>query len=169
LAHRIRVRRRRGTRGGFVASAAAVGLILAAAGGHGPPGPVSTTSRAPGKTAAAAIAYARAQLGKPYLWGGTGPDAFDCSGLVMKAYASAGIRIARTSQAQWVTERHVSSPQPGDLVFYQGADGTWTSPGHVALVVGRGQMIEAYGTGYPIRQVPVRGGMVGYTQPWGGA
>ena len=87
----------------------------------------------------------------------------------MEAYAHAGVGIARTSQAQWATERHVSSPQPGDLVFYPGADGTWTAPGHVALVVGDGQMIEAYATGYPVRQVPIRPGTVGYTQPWGGA
>src|SRR5947209_8643031 len=112
------------------------------------PGPAGA---APGKPAAEAIAYARAELGKPYLWGGTGPDAFDCSGLVMEAYASAGVPIARTSQAQWATERHVSSPQPGDLVFYPGADGTWTAPGHLAPVVGGGQMIEAYGTVYPVR------------------
>ena len=87
----------------------------------------------------------------------------------MEAYAHAGIGIARTSQAQWATERHVSSPQPGDLVFYPGADGTWTAPGHVALVVGHGQMIEAYATGYPVRQVPIRAGMTGYSQPWGSA
>jgi cell wall-associated NlpC family hydrolase len=154
---------------GFVASAVAVGIGLAALGGYHHPSakaPASASST-PGRPAAAAIAYARAQLGKPYLWGGTGPDAFDCSGLVMEAYASAGIRIARTSQAQWATERRVSSPQPGDLVFYPGADGTWTSPGHVALVIGGGQMIEAYGTGYPVREVPVRPGMAGFTQPWG--
>ena len=54
-------------------------------------------------------------------------------------------------------------------MFYPGADGTWTAPGHVALVVGGGQMIEAYATGWPIRQVPIRPGAVGYTQPWGGA
>jgi cell wall-associated NlpC family hydrolase len=87
---------------------------------------------------------------------------------VQQAYASAGVSIARTSQEQWATERHVSSPQPGDLVFYPGADGTWTSPGHVALVAGGGRMIEAYGTGYPIREVPIRPGVVGFTQPWGG-
>ena len=87
----------------------------------------------------------------------------------MEAYSSAGVSIARTSQAQWATERHVSNPRPGDLVFYPGADGTWTAPGHVALVVGGGQMIEAYATGYPIREVPIRPGAVGYTQPWGGA
>ena len=145
-------------------SALAVGVGIAALSGHG-----GAASGAPSKAAARAIAYARQQLGKPYLWGGTGPYSFDCSGLVMEAYAHAGVGIARTSQAQWATERHVSSPRPGDLVFYPGADGTWTAPGHVALVVGGGQMIEAYATGYPIREVPVRPGAVGYTQPWGGA
>jgi cell wall-associated NlpC family hydrolase len=150
--------------GGFLASAAAAGLGLAVLGHHaGSPG------APPGRAAAQAIAYARAQLGKPYEWGGTGPGAFDCSGLVMEAYASAGVSITRTSQQQWATEPHVSSPRPGDLVFYPGADGTWASPGHVALVVGHGEMIEAYGTDYPIRQVPIRAGMVGFTQPWGGA
>ena len=151
----------------LVGSALAVGVGLALLSGHS--AAATSGSRAPGKAAAEAIAYAQRQIGLPYLWGGTGPGAFDCSGLVMEAYASAGVHIARTSQDQWVTEPHVSSPQPGDLVFYPGADGTWTSPGHVALVVGGGQMVEAYGTGYPIREVPIRAGMVGYTQPWGGA
>lgn len=112
-----------------------------------------------------AIAFAEQQIGKPYLWGGTGPDSFDCSGLVMMAYRSAGISIARTSQEQWATERHVPGPRTGELVFYPGADGTWTSPGHVALVTDSGHMIEAYGTGYPIREVPIRPGAVGYTDP----
>jgi cell wall-associated NlpC family hydrolase len=169
MPHRIRRRRSR-VSGRFLACAAAAGAIAAGwAGHHAAAGPAAAAAGAPGRAAAAAIAYARGQLGKPYLWGGTGPGAFDCSGLVMQAYAAAGIRIARTSQAQWVTERHVSRPRPGDLVFYPGADGTRTSPGHVALVVGGGQMIEAYGTGYPIRQTPIRPGAVGFTQPWGGA
>jgi cell wall-associated NlpC family hydrolase len=151
----------------LVGSALALGVGIAVLSGHG--AAAMSGVRAPGRAAAEAIAYAQRQIGLPYLWGGTGPGAFDCSGLVMEAYASAGVHIARTSQDQWVTEPHVSSPQPGDLVFYPGADGTWTAPGHVALVVGGGQMIEAYGTGYPIREVPIRPGMVGYTQPWGGA
>ena len=151
--------------GGFVASAVAAGVLLAVLGHHG-----RTAGAAPGKAAAAAIAYARAQLGKPYEWGGTGPDAFDCSGLVMRAYASAGVGIARTSQAQWATERQVSSPQPGDLVFFAGADGTMTSPGHVGIVIGHGDMIEAYGTGVPVRVASYdRPDLVGFTRPWGGA
>jgi cell wall-associated NlpC family hydrolase len=115
-------------------------------------GDVSTV-QAPTRAVATAIAYAEQQIGKPYLWGGTGPDAFDCSGLVMMAYRAAGINIARTSEQQWATEQHVSASQvqPGDLVFFAGADGTPTSPGHVGLVIGHGQMIEAYATGFPIR------------------
>ena len=120
-----------------------------------------------------AITFAEQQLGKPYMWGGTGPDAFDCSGLVMMAYRTAGIDIARTSQDQWATERRIPASQvrPGDLVFFAGSDGTPTSPGHVGLVIGNGKMIEAYATGFPIRVsatsnpfTPARS--IGFTQPW---
>ena len=86
----------------------------------------------------------------------------------MEAYAHAGVGIARTSQDQWATEPHVSSPQPGDLAFFAGSDGTMTSPGHVGIVIGGGQMIEAYGTGYPIRVASYqRPDLVGFSQPWG--
>jgi peptidoglycan DL-endopeptidase CwlO len=112
--------------------------------------------------AATAIAYAEAQLGKPYLWGGTGPDAFDCSGLVMMAYR-------RTSQEQWAWGPRIpaSEVRPGDLAFFVGSDGTWTAPGHVGIVIGGGLMIEAYATGFPIRIAPYkRSDLVGFTQPW---
>src|SRR6516164_9911608 len=87
---------------------------------------------APNQVVATTIAFAEQQLGKPYMWGGTGPDAFDCSGLVMMAYRAAGINIARTAADQWATETKVpaSQVQPGDLVFFVGADGTVTHPGH---------------------------------------
>jgi peptidoglycan DL-endopeptidase CwlO len=127
------------------------------------------TVNAPNQTVATAIAYAEEQLGKPYQWGATGPDAFDCSGLVMMAYRAAGIDIVRTSQEQWATEQRVpaSQVQPGDLVFFAGADGTPTSPGHVGLVIGNGQMIEAYATGFPIRIASYTDrDPVGFTQPW---
>ncbi len=159
--------------GGFVASAVAVGAFLAVAGHHG------GNASGPGTAASTAIAYARAQLGKPYEWGGTGPDAFDCSGLVIRAYASAGVSIARTSQAQWATERHVSSPARGDLVFFSGADGTPSSPGHVGLVVdpSRSLMIDAYAPGVPIHEetygqpgsAPGLQDPVGFTDPSGGS
>jgi cell wall-associated NlpC family hydrolase len=125
--------------------------------------------QAPTQAVATAITFAEQQLGKPYLWGGTGPDAFDCSGLVMMAYRTAGIDIARTSEAQWATEQRVpaSQVQPGDLVFFAGSDGTTTDPGHVALVIGNGKMIEAYATGFPIRVASYAGrGAIGFTQPW---
>jgi peptidoglycan DL-endopeptidase CwlO len=124
---------------------------------------------APNQAVATAIAFAEQQLGKPYQWGATGPDAFDCSGLVMMAYRAAGIDIARTSQVQWTTEQQIpaSQVQPGDLVFFAGADGTPTSPGHVGLVIGNGQMIEAYATGFPIRiAIYTNRDPIGFTQPW---
>jgi cell wall-associated NlpC family hydrolase len=126
---------------------------------------------APNKSVATAVAYAQQQLGKPYQWGATGPDVFDCSGLVMMAYRTAGIDIARTSQAQWKTEPRVqaSQVQSGDLVFFAGADGTPTSPGHVGLVIGKGQMIEAYSTGFPIRIASYASrNPIGFTRPWAG-
>jgi peptidoglycan DL-endopeptidase CwlO len=121
------------------------------------------------QAAETAIGYAEQQLGKPYRWGGTGPDAFDCSGLVMMAYRAAGIDIPRTSQQQWAWGPRVkpSQVQPGDLVFFAGSDGTRASPGHVGLVIGGGLMIEAYATGYPIRIAPYAGrDPVGFTRPW---
>ena len=140
----------------LILGAAAV-AFFAAGGTH------AVTSAGSPHDASAAIAYAEDQIGKPYLWGGTGPDAFDCSGLVYMAYRQG---IARTSQAQWATEEHVSSPQPGDLVFFAGSDGTMTSPGHVGIVIGHGEMIEAYATGYPIRVASYnRPDLVGFTDP----
>jgi peptidoglycan DL-endopeptidase CwlO len=115
------------------------------------------------------IAFAEQQIGKPYQWGATGPDAFDCSGLVMQAYRVAGILIPRTSQQQWIWGPRISASQvqPGDLVFFAGADGTTTSPGHVGLVIGHGRMIEAFATGFPIRIAPYVGrNAVGFTRPW---
>jgi peptidoglycan DL-endopeptidase CwlO len=120
------------------------------------------------------ISYAEAQLGKPYLFGGTGPDAFDCSGLVMMAYRQAGIFLPRTSQGMWLqaelhhmTYTNLRQAEPGDLLFFAGSDGTTTSPGHVGLVIGGGKMIEAYATGFPIRIAPYAGrGAIGFIRPW---
>ena len=130
---------------GFVASAVAGALVLAALGHHD-----TADATAPSRTASAAIGYARDQVGCPYVWGGTGPcgSGFDCSGLVMQAYAAAGVTIARTSQEQWASEPHVSSPQAGDLVFFTGAlQPGEQPPGHVGLVVdpARHLMIDACG------------------------
>lgn len=99
-----------------------------------------------------AIAWARSQEGCPYLYGGTGPcrHGYDCSGLTMKAYAHAGKSIPRTSEDQWKYMHHVSSPEPGDLVFFTGSS-IDAPPGHVGLVISRHKMIEAYGNGVPVR------------------
>jgi cell wall-associated NlpC family hydrolase len=133
---------------------------------------------APNAIVGQAVDYAEAQLGKPYLWGATGPDAFDCSGLVMMAYRAAGVDIARTSEKQWKTLPHVPKNKvvPGDLVFFAGSDGTPAAPGHVGLVISNNTMIEAYATGTPVRvatfgtsQAPTGDGtVVGYAQPWPG-
>jgi peptidoglycan DL-endopeptidase CwlO len=123
----------------------------------------------PNQTIALIIAFAQAQLGKPYLWGGTGPDAFDCSGLVMMAYRAGGISIPRTSQEQYAWGPRISAgqAQPGDLVFFAGSDGTVAAPGHVGLVIGKGMMIEAYATGFPIRIASYTDrDPVGFTRPW---
>jgi peptidoglycan DL-endopeptidase CwlO len=132
------------------------------------PGCLPGVGVASSHAAAVAIAFAEAQLGKPYLWGGTGPDAFDCSGLVMASYRAAGVDIPRTSEAQWAWGPRVSPSQvqPGDLVFFVGADGTRTSPGHVGLVIGGGMMIEAFAPGFPIRITRyTNSDPVGFTRP----
>jgi peptidoglycan DL-endopeptidase CwlO len=133
------------------------------------PSCLTGAGQTPNAVAATVINFAEQQLGKPYQWGGIGPDAFDCSGLVMMAYRAAGIDIPRTSQAQWTWGPRISASQakPGDLVFFAGSDGTVVSPGHVGVVIGGGKMIEAYATGFPIRVAPYGGrNAVGFTRPW---
>ena len=107
--------------------------------------------------AATAITYAEAQLGKPYCWGGQGPGCFDCSGLVLAAYAAAGIHIARTTY-QWQQDGPqipLSQIQPGDLLFSVGSDGTPTNPGHVVMYLGGGRVIQAPQTGEDVQIDPV--------------
>jgi len=160
----------------------AAGLGLAALAGHLPPGAAAAASSAPGKTPAAVIAYARQQIGKPYLWGGTGPGAFDCSGLVMMAYRPAGITFGSsrpTAATEWAAGPQVSTPAAGDLVFFAGSDGTAWAPGHVGIVVNpaRHLMVDAYASGFPVEydtyglasSKPGLTDPVGFTQPWGGA
>jgi cell wall-associated NlpC family hydrolase len=108
--------------------------------------------------AQAAIEYAVAQLGKPYLWGATGPNAFDCSGLVMMAYQAAGISIPRTTFQQVLMGTPVygmGSLLPGDLLFSAGSDGTASNPGHVGMYLGSGLVIEAPQSGEPVMITPL--------------
>jgi cell wall-associated NlpC family hydrolase len=133
------------------------------------PGCLTEVQKTPNAVVSTVIAFAEQQLGKPYIWGGIGPDGYDCSGLVMMAYRAAGIDIPRTSQEQWTWGPRIkpSQVEPGDLVFFVGSDGTQTSPGHVALVIGGGKMIEAYATGFPIRISTYAGRQpIGFTRPW---
>lgn len=98
-------------------------------------------------TLSAAVTYALAQLGKPYVWGAQGPDAFDCSGLMQAAWAYAGVGISRTTYTQvhdGVAVGSLAQVRPGDLVFIPGADGTPTNPGHVGMYIGHGLMVDAY-------------------------
>ena len=116
------------------------------------PAPPPTTPTSGG--VAAVIAYAQAQLGKPYQWGADGPDTFDCSGLTMMAWRRAGVYLTHYTGAQWAETRHVpvSEARPGDLVFY-GTSGATSH--HVGLYVGGGQMIEAPYTGAYVRYASI--------------
>ena len=128
------------------------------------------TTPAPAGAAATAIAFALAQLGKPYQWGAAGPGAFDCSGLVYAAYAAAGIRIGRTT-FQWRLDGPqvpLAQIEPGDLLFSAGSDGTPANPGHVVMYLGGGQIIQAPQTGQDVQIDPLDlAGVVVATRPAG--
>ena len=100
-----------------------------------PPGLALTGSRVGNRAAA----FALAQLGKPYLWGSTGPSSWDCSSLVQAGWASAGVAIARTTFAQVSdgTPVALAEARSGDLVFIPGTDGSAAEPGHVGMLAGR--------------------------------
>ncbi|WP_075661273.1 C40 family peptidase [Streptomyces acidiscabies] len=112
------------------------------------PGP---SAPAPNSRASAAVSYAYAKLGSPYVWGATGPDAFDCSGLIQAAYRSAGLSLPRTTYAQIGAGQRVSRSQllPGDLVFF------YSGISHVGLYIGNGQMIHAPNPSAPVRIAPI--------------
>jgi len=108
-------------------------------------GPTSTQAQK-------AVAFAYAQLGKPYQWGATGPGSYDCSGLAQAAWASAGVSIPRTTYAQWAALPHISTSalEPGDLLYFDGV-------GHVAIYVGGGDIIDAPQTGMDVQKIPLAG------------
>jgi cell wall-associated NlpC family hydrolase len=99
-----------------------------------------------------AVAFAYAQIGCPYVWGGTGPcqAGFDCSGLAQAAWAAAGVAIPRDSYEQWAGLPHVSlsAIEPGDLLMFNGES-------HVAMYVGNGYMIDAPQTGMDVEKIPM--------------
>ncbi|HET8931070.1 MAG TPA: C40 family peptidase, partial [Acidimicrobiales bacterium] len=104
--------------------------------------PVSSTPVPSSGRGGAALAAAASQLGTPYVWGGSSPGGFDCSGLTMWAWAQAGVSLPRVTYSQRNAGQvvPVSQAQPGDLVFYSGF-------GHMGMYAGGGQIIHAPHTG----------------------
>ena len=98
-----------------------------------------------------ALRYALGKQGDPYVWGAAGPNAFDCSGLVMWAYAQVGIHLDHFTGDQWNEGEHISRSQlePGDLVFF------FADISHVGLYIGRGLMVDAPTWGQPVQVQPV--------------
>jgi cell wall-associated NlpC family hydrolase len=95
-----------------------------------------------------AIDYVLAQVGKPYLWGGTGPTGYDCSGLVMMAYAAAGVTLPRTTEQQvnaGTPVPNAANLEPGDLIFTIGgeAGASAANPGHVGMFIGDNLVVDA--------------------------
>jgi cell wall-associated NlpC family hydrolase len=126
------------------------------------PPPLQPSARGGGR-AARAVAFALAQVGKPYQWGAHGPDTYDCSGLAWAAWRAAGVSIPRTAAGQLADLPRVRGQLlPGDLVVYR-SDGP--SRRHVAMVVGGGRMVEALRAGVPVRVTGLRGGWLGATRP----
>ncbi|MEU0085548.1 NlpC/P60 family protein [Streptomyces sp. NPDC006274] len=107
--------------------------------------------RAPNSRAAQAVAYAYGALGKPYVWGATGPGSYDCSGLTQAAWRAAGVSLPRTTYTQINAGERVprSRLAPGDLVFF------YSGVSHVGLYIGGGRMIHAPRPGAPVRIAPI--------------
>ncbi|MEU4980290.1 NlpC/P60 family protein [Streptomyces sp. NPDC021969] len=108
----------------------------------------STPGTSTGTKADKAIAFARAQIGKPYVWGATGPGSYDCSGLTQAAWKAAGVTLPRVTydQVNAGTTVPVSQAQPGDLVFF------YDDISHVGLYIGDGMMIHAPKPGAYVRE-----------------
>ncbi len=120
----------------------------------------SDTSSGGAAAASAIVSAAYGQLGVPYVYGGSGPSGFDCSGLVMYCHRAAGISLGHSSGSQGSGGKSVSSPQPGDVVCYAG---------HVGIYIGGGKMIHAPRTGDVVKIASVssvRGGAAWYRRYW---
>ncbi|SFQ16301.1 NlpC/P60 family protein [Amycolatopsis arida] len=106
----------------------------------------------PNQAAAAAIQFALREQGKPYVWGATGPSAYDCSGLMLRAYEAAGITLPRVSRDQYRAGAMlpVEQSQPGDLLFWAYDPANPKTIHHVAMYLGDGKMVEAQQSGVPV-------------------
>jgi peptidoglycan DL-endopeptidase CwlO len=109
-----------------------------------PPPPVSVPTGGTGAGHPEAASIALHYLGVPYVYGGASPSGFDCSGLVMYVYAQLGISLPHYTVAQWNATQPISSPAPGDLVFFNGL-------GHVGIYIGGGKFVDAPHTGSVVR------------------
>ncbi|WP_017568790.1 C40 family peptidase [Nocardiopsis halotolerans] len=103
----------------------------------------------------AVLDFARAQIGKPYVWGATGPDSYDCSGLVQAAWSQAGVNLPRTTydQVNAGTQVPLDQLQPGDLLFFYSE----SAPSHVGIYSGNGNMIHGSNPSKPIAEVSLDG------------
>lgn len=103
------------------------------------------------------IEFAKAQIGDPYVWGGNGPNGWDCSGLMVGSFHSIGVSLPRTSRAQFTVGSPVAYGQwaPGDLLFFGSSA---SSIHHVVLYIGNGQIIHASTQGVPVKVDTVKGG-----------
>ena len=153
---------RRSLRGAALALVTGAGIALTpvaasadagvpAAGGAAPVAIAAAPVAAPNTAAQIAVDAALAQQGKPYVWGGTGPGGYDCSGLTSSAYKAAGITIPRTSKAQATAGVPVDKAnlQPGDLIFF------YSPVSHVGMYIGNGQMVHSSTFGQPVKVAPV--------------
>jgi cell wall-associated NlpC family hydrolase len=116
------------------------------------------TAVLPDGVAGAAIAFALGEVGKPYVWGATGPNTYDCSGLMLRAFQAAGINLPRVSRQQFYAGGHVpvGQAQPGDLLFLATDPSDPSTIHHVVLYMGNDQMVEAPYTGEKVRVRPVQ-------------
>jgi peptidoglycan DL-endopeptidase CwlO len=114
----------------------------------------TTPLPAPSEVAGRAIQFALGEVGKPYVWGATGPNAYDCSGLMLRAYQAAGITLPRVARQQyWAgAQLPVRQAQPGDLLFWGYDTSNPDSIHHVAMYLGNGRMVEAANQTVPLRQ-----------------
>jgi cell wall-associated NlpC family hydrolase len=153
---------RRSLRGAALALVTGAGIALtpvaasadagaSAGGGAAPVAIAAAPVAAPNHAAQVAVDTALAQQGKPYVWGGTGPGGYDCSGLTSAAYKAAGISIPRTSKAQATAGVPVDKAhlQPGDLIFF------YSPVSHVGMYIGNGQMVHSSTFGQPVKVAPV--------------
>ncbi|MDA8072445.1 MAG: NlpC/P60 family protein [Actinomycetota bacterium] len=170
-AHAIELQRARAAAARAAAQAAAQAAQAVPGPGGGSalpaPGPVLPPSASWQQQAAVAVKTGLAQVGKPYVWGGAGPNDFDCSGLVMYAWEAAGVNLPHYSVSQYDVTTHVpaSDLQPGDIVFYNSPyDGAL---GHEALYIGGGQVVQAPMTGMNVQVTSITwaGQPVAYGQP----